>query len=328
LSVVLARGVGNSLTMTAEAENLEDRDALLVHADRLCARGDPRGELIMVQDTLERAPTPDLHRRQAELLSDPRLGLPGDLGGRVRATWRRGFFDVVIIDLESEPDPRGADVIRAVLRHPSARLLGELTVGFRGRGARYREVVEALEASRAPALRHLALGTRGAHLGRAELGEVMPLLRLFPRLESLALRGRSVRGAASSSLRALTLELERWDRAAAGMAASPGLEALTFNAPFLPWGRWLLTHRPGITRLGWRGPAVDHSCIAALVRSELAAGLAELDLSGSAITDADLELFYDSRSTLSALEAVDVRDTRLTARGLARLRGLVERVVE
>ena len=63
----------------------DDDAPRLVYADWLSERGDPWGELITVQITRTRAPTPELEARERELLS----AVPG-LG-----QYRRGFVEIV-----------------------------------------------------------------------------------------------------------------------------------------------------------------------------------------------------------------------------------------
>lgn len=120
-----------------------DRERLLVHADWLQARGDPRGELIAVQDAAAHTPDDrvfvDARARARTLLRDhPQLLPPaaGDAGSEPRSvwlTWDRGFVRRLEI-LVDEPSPgRGrdfvdgppgwAELLAALLDHPALALV-------------------------------------------------------------------------------------------------------------------------------------------------------------------------------------------------------------
>jgi hypothetical protein len=102
-----------------------DAEALLVLADQLTQRGDPRGELIVVQHQL-RVFRDDaaLLARQRELLDTQRDALLGPLADDA-VRWQRGYWDRVDLDLRADPT---AETLRAVLAHPSATHLRELHV--------------------------------------------------------------------------------------------------------------------------------------------------------------------------------------------------------
>lgn len=71
----------------------------LVHADALQQAGDPRGELIVLEIELERAPTPALRQRRAELLGQYAARMWPELP-RHRLRTRRGYVDGVIATAE------------------------------------------------------------------------------------------------------------------------------------------------------------------------------------------------------------------------------------
>lgn len=91
-----------------------------VLADALIAAGDPRGELIVVQQKLASAPDDsDLLERQRQMFASNRLRLLGPLE-ESHATWRLGYWKTL------ELPGRVAD-LRAIVEHPSARYLEAIT---------------------------------------------------------------------------------------------------------------------------------------------------------------------------------------------------------
>ncbi|MEO8705466.1 MAG: TIGR02996 domain-containing protein [Kofleriaceae bacterium] len=76
---------------------VESEDERLVHADWLQQRGDPRGELIVVQCALEKSREPKLVAREAELLRDVARWQGAWHGHIERWTMRRGYLDAVAI---------------------------------------------------------------------------------------------------------------------------------------------------------------------------------------------------------------------------------------
>jgi uncharacterized protein (TIGR02996 family) len=140
-------------------ERPDDRDRLLVYADWLESRGDPRGELIAVQDAEQhcasveeferaRARAIELVEEHGELLPD--LGtLPGPRQS-AWAVWRGGFIRRLEI-LVDRPAPRpGAglrgwsELIASMLAHPSTALLEELLIRVDLRGEPLDETAAAL----------------------------------------------------------------------------------------------------------------------------------------------------------------------------------------
>jgi uncharacterized protein (TIGR02996 family) len=98
----------------------EDRELRLVYADLLQRRQEPRGELIVVQDGLERAPDDDrLRRRERELLATIAKACP-DWAGSWPPPFVHGFAaSLEILDVATLL-PHAADVL---LEHPFATLV-------------------------------------------------------------------------------------------------------------------------------------------------------------------------------------------------------------
>ncbi|MFO7565081.1 MAG: TIGR02996 domain-containing protein [Enhygromyxa sp.] len=128
----------------------DDRELLLVYADWLASRGDPRGELIAVQDAEQhcasveefermRARAVELVEAHAELRPELELLGPGPRRN-LWALWRGGFIrrlDVLVDRPVPRPDAGlsgWAELIAKMLAHPSMALLEELLIRVDLRG--------------------------------------------------------------------------------------------------------------------------------------------------------------------------------------------------
>jgi len=138
----------------------DDRDLLLVYADWLETRGDPRGELIAVQEAEQRGESVEAFERararsieliieDAELRPDLGMLEPGPRRN-VWAVWSGGFIRRLEL-LIDRPTPRpGAglrgwsELIASMLAHPSMGLLEELLIRVDLRGEPLDETAAAL----------------------------------------------------------------------------------------------------------------------------------------------------------------------------------------
>jgi uncharacterized protein (TIGR02996 family) len=161
----------------------DDRELLLVYADWLAGQGDPRGELIAVQDAEQRCETVgEFERARAraiELIEAhaqlcPRL--PGAFGDRriAWATWRGGFIRRLEL-LIDRPAPRPGTGLRGwsellthALEHPSLALIDELLIRVDLRG----EPLDEAEAA-------LAIVEGGVSRWRLDPGPTPPRLALW-----------------------------------------------------------------------------------------------------------------------------------------------------
>jgi uncharacterized protein (TIGR02996 family) len=123
----------------------DDREQLLVYADWLESQGDPRGELIAVQDAEQHctsaAEFEAARARAIELIEGHDTLLPDTSGldqasARSWAVWRGGFIrrlEIFVFDHKPMPDvPRSRwdRFIVTLLEHPSFALLDELLIRF------------------------------------------------------------------------------------------------------------------------------------------------------------------------------------------------------
>jgi tetratricopeptide (TPR) repeat protein len=123
------------LAVAGLAESREIEDKLLgepeghaVLADELTRRGDPRGELIIVQQKLESSPDDAaLLEREKQIIAENSFRLLGPLDPD-KAKWRRGYVIRASHDiLSGDADECLAD-IGLIASHPSLRFLEELTI--------------------------------------------------------------------------------------------------------------------------------------------------------------------------------------------------------
>jgi uncharacterized protein (TIGR02996 family) len=117
----------------------DDRELLLVYGDWLESQGDPRGELIAVQDAEQHCASLEefeaARARALELIEHAEL-LPDTSGlGKVWASWQGGFIrrlELLLDEVPAEGKPRWDRLIVSLLEHPSLALLNELLIRFDG----------------------------------------------------------------------------------------------------------------------------------------------------------------------------------------------------
>ena len=173
----------------------------LVYADWLQARGDPRGELIVVQHAIAEAGAkvpPALRKREAEILVRHQDVLLGDLVYEREDSileWRFGFLRAATLHPSTEVQSLST-IVGDLLAHPSSRFLEELTLGLPHAGRRdfrYGDVAEVMarHRDRLDGLRAFAVGavTDPSESGYVDrLDDLEMLWPLVPRVRRLAVR--------------------------------------------------------------------------------------------------------------------------------------------
>lgn len=194
-------------------ERPDDGEAREVYADWLESVGDPRGERIRLERSLEAAGGADLavlEARARELDAEHRWSWLGPelreivrstkpkkreaLDGMLRIGWRGGFMDSIrVVGDWNWKGPAVAEILAAATASPSARFLRELRIGALV-DEPFGPVVEA--ALRHGPLEHLRALVVGdftypdeLEISWAELGDVSALFEGAPRLEDLWLKG-------------------------------------------------------------------------------------------------------------------------------------------
>jgi hypothetical protein len=310
---------------------LDDLDALLVYADALQERGDPRGALIALQQP-EAGDGPHSHAMEAdELLRRERRAL---LGARLAAIttdghrstcrslawrWSLGFIAAAVLEQHKRSLFGSASMLRLLLESPASALLDHLTVrGLRGDES-YAPLLAQLAARRLPSLRELLIGAARPRRGLPLLGPLDPLVHALPSLTTLGLIGRGAqleRPLTHPTLRVLTLRvpmLAPGIGATLGASRLPSLVALDLRWPRLALDaaglRWLPvgeTRRLRELRLGAR---LDGEALAALLDHKAFESLAYLDLTPAYLTPDCWRALEQRASRLAALEQLGLPPT-------------------
>lgn len=200
--------------------NRDDPAPWLVYADALQAAGDPRGELIVVQEARARAPKDKaLVKAEDKLLDAHYRAFVGDalldcLEERtVEVTWKNGFFDTASVrepfDGGWEDEPADPPTTLTVFDSPSARFLDALTIESRHAPAFQELTARIADAPQRPPLRSFTLKSKGA--SRPGTVDAERLLAAFPELRTLSLDAIVERLAPTPKLRELTLQVATTD---------------------------------------------------------------------------------------------------------------------
>jgi uncharacterized protein (TIGR02996 family) len=326
---------GNPELEQAIAADPRSDGGYLVYADWLQARGDPRGELAVLQHSLAQEPGQrKVEKSIAALLKDkgayfvpPRMaemlrkrrGKGKHEAGYCELEWRCGFIHRARVGRNSPKPPYTLrELTTMLLRHPSARLLCELTVGALGTkdlAHDYQQVVQAIADTELPSLRRLelcALDPEQCEIDAVVLGAVGGLSRALPNLEQLSLRAGdklTLYGLRFPKLGALELEAAEMDTPMRALAQAlsdlPGLERLTLRfarrAGRAAAAKALfqaLCAAP-LTELGLVESENTGELMAALLETELPAQLRRLDLTGGTLTDNQIKRLLEAGQGLS-----------------------------
>ncbi|MEO8699991.1 MAG: hypothetical protein ABI867_08100 [Kofleriaceae bacterium] len=162
-----------------------DRDTLAVYADFLVERGDPRGELIVLDLELEGRSSPELVARRASLLS-AWLGM--HMSSNPHTSWigdsfRFGFVEDLVID---GMDPTAAERLATTLASPLAPYLKRVTIRAGNPG----HVAEVLrELSRSEHRWLTALSVAEWNVNVIDEATIAGFVAATPRLELLEVQG-------------------------------------------------------------------------------------------------------------------------------------------
>jgi len=258
--------------VTDDELDLDDRDALLVYADVLQQRGDPRGELIVLQDR----GSADAER--AHLAAHPEL--LADIATLGRFTSRLGFI------VAAELIGCTRDEVARVLAHPSCRFLRDLSIA-----AGHDAMKRALVAIAHPHVRSVVIEQDVV----GEDDESWEVLSGFIGDHAMLVFDADHLHAAASAMFERLPRLERvtvtgWELFSS--IASPTLRELVVADGSPTCRRGTRIHLPALERLAWHyrtdntGTRVDvdpDDDLAWLWRAELPA-LRHLDLSGARVT--------------------------------------------
>lgn len=196
---------------TAILADRDDAELYLVYADELQRAGDPRGELVVMQNQIQS--TDDRQERHAlqrtcdkwitthDLLGPLKEFSSNSRGRYADITWRYGFIRCLEIgwgtEVNATPSAARAE-LEAILNHPSSPFITMLVLGpAPGSGNRMdlQCLVDAITATRRPrALRTLHVGrTTGWGWSTTQTGAIGEASVALQRLQKLVLEASRVR---------------------------------------------------------------------------------------------------------------------------------------
>lgn len=334
----------DSALATAILSDPDDPAGYLVLADWLQTRGDPRGELIVLQHR-DSDEAKELLARHAETFLGRFATTKPDT---FELEWKLGFIRSATIGWElfggeDDDDPSHAQ-LAAFLALPSAQFLQQLSLGPTPHEDELMldELAGPIEDAAPPCLRELFLGST-SDWDISGTSTRMPRSSSLPRLQTLRLRGGSVSLDESidlPQLRSFTVEsgsLRTESLHAIGAARWPELESLeiwfgdpnygakggvTDLAPILD-GRGLGKLR----HLGLRNCAFADELVEALVASRVLGQLQTLNLSMGNLSDRGVAAMLREAGRFAHLEKLDLDDNALTTAQWPAARALAKTVV-
>lgn len=267
---------GNPELEAALERNPDDDHCYQVFADWLQTQGDPRGELMAVQQQMRGQSNPtrflELKKVEAALLHEHGLRLLGTLAANLhlaRITWRTGFIRSAIVN-----DREGFEhALELLLQSPSARFLQELTLLNEERHA-FGPALGYLAQHPVPTLRVLSAGGNRALPSESRIEGLAEFLAVHPALRRLSLEGEGVRF--TGPLAELTrLELRVPDSAACAATLSP----------------WTWPRLQRLALVGTREPLPTSDALLPILRGRSMPALEDLRLDGLApgVADAVVE---------------------------------------
>lgn len=339
----------NPALEAAIARDPDDLDAYAVYGDWLAEHGDPRGELIATQLAAASGDA-EMKRAALRVFAKYRETFVGKLGSMIAAdafTWRAGFieravlsFDRLLIEGGARVASSLAEVVAALLAHPSGRFLRELVIKANDRNAwnqwtgSQKDVVAAL-ATRRLDLRRLQLGD--VAYGAANIGKIDALWPVLGDTVELVVQGDvsfgDVDAPALQSLRLWPLPMRKKLARELLEAKWPSLRSLELHLGNSA------THvtREVITLLFRQDLALAHLGILAcsqgdtlldvLSRAPLLKRLETLSLRQARISERGLRPLLVHADRFAHLAQIDLTDIAISAKVLVRLRAVLPNVV-
>lgn len=343
------------LNEALEAAILRDPDdfaAYAVYGDWLAEQGDPRGELVTTQLAAEQTNDPEMQRAALRVFAKHRDYFVGELGSMIATdafTWRAGFIhravlshDRLLIEDGARVASSLAEVVGKLLAHPSARFLMDVVIRTNDRDVWNRtigsqkEIVDRIAAARPLVLRRLQLGDLS--YGIANIGRLHHVWPALAPLHELVIEGEVTLGAlVLPELRSFSLSPMPFRKKLARElveAHTPKLHTLRIDLSNMHDHvvRDLVTliHRDDMPALAHLAlPAYRHAeqLLDELARAPLLARLQTLDLRRGQITDRGLRPMLANVAAFRHLARIDLSETAITPKTLARLRHLLPNVI-
>jgi len=351
----------------------DDVESHLVLGDWLQGQGHPRGELIALMHRLEQDPGRELLEELRALLAGHRRALLGELldgvsdealagalrlesgrvrldlaDGSLRTGWRLGFLRQARVAEAPRSESGGLEQLEALIAHPSARLLEDLTLGLISLDdPDYDGALEILAAAGPrPALRRLFIGDfvypDEMEMSWTSIGDLSPLYPLYPELRELTLQAGdfTLGEIALPKLRSFELRtggLRRECIESACRASWPRLERLVLWLGDAGYGAegtindlepiLAAEGLPQLRELGLMNCELTDEICERLPGAAVAGLIERLDLSMGTMSDAGARALAAGREAFGRLERLDVSMNYLTDAGVQALRGLCPSVI-
>jgi uncharacterized protein (TIGR02996 family) len=322
-------GVADPREQALEAEILADPDnpaAYGVLGDWLEQHGDPRGPLIALQIAKLDAQAKKHLAAHGDYLLGPLAQLATD-----DLSWQFGFIRKVHLHADRHAPLDGW--LARVLDHPSARFLGELSLGG---NARATEAIAVLAERAPPTLRALRLWS----MWQQELG---PLWAAMPELRRLSLAGQAlalgalelpelerleVTDSELSNANARVIARARWPNLAQ-LKLDFGTGYLTGDASIDDIFALIARPRaelPKLSRLALVHTRYIRELVRELPASPIAAQLELLDLSSNQMADIHAIELAQHKDKFPKLQQLDVSANRLSSAGIDALGALAPKI--
>ncbi|MFT3710963.1 MAG: WGR domain-containing protein [Archangium sp.] len=339
---------GNPQLEAAILKDLDNSAPYLVYADWLQGKGDPLGELIVMQSNKSASAKAHL-KKHAETFLGPLANFPSDKHGKgYEIEWQFGFMKELTIRWEtfgydSEDDPNGD--LSAILELPTAKFLQKLTLGpCAGEDEHtFEGCIEAIAEKKPSTLRELYLGNVGDwDISSTFTGDFSDIAPVLPNLERLTLRSGNItigKNVSLPNLKELTIET-------GGFAKSDLKELIAIKAPNLEklhiWfgddnyggdcdlksAQSIIdgTAFPKVTDLGIMNCAFVGDAAAALAKGKFLAKLKRLDLSMGCLADKDIDVMVAAKAAFAHLDYLNLDDNALTDASKPKVKGLAKEV--
>ncbi len=346
-------GKPNPALEKAILANPDDADAYLVLADWLQGQGDPRGELIALQQAGKKKEATALLKKHPELV--PTITPKPE---KYTIEWAHGFLTKAHVgwamytnemmgedEDEDEPDDWGdacKKALLAFLQHPSTRFLQSLRLGCipSDEDLYMNPYAAAIEKAAPPCLRVLMIDdTQDWDL--SSTNAKAPAGRALPQLQELVISAGHIdlgklEFPELRTLKVISGSLRAGDLKAISNAKLPKLEHLEIWCGDPNYGasgsvKDLATlfagiNVPKLTHLGLMNCPFADEGVKALGKSKLLPRLKVLDLTRGNLSDRGIDEMVAHKDAFKHLDLIDVDDNALTEASKPRLKGLAKKV--
>lgn len=349
------KAVGSAQNPDLEApllENPNDKEAALVYADWLQGEGDPRGELITLQAEGKTKEADALIKKHKEhLLGDlVQWTEEGDYGKNLELTWNLGFIKGARVrKCDYDDDTDVDEVIGALMKHPSAKFIQELTIGmvdFEGENYYGSTIAKLAEAGPRPTMRKIYIGDfefpDETEISWTGVSGVNALWQNYPNLEEVTLQAGEmeigdIHLPKLKKLSVITGGLDEGSQKQLAKAKLPELEELTvwfgredygFSGGIDAIGGLLEgKNTPKLKHLGLMNAEFTDDIVRALPGSGILKQLESLDLSMGTLRGAGLQAMLDNKDAFKHLRKLDLSANFLSDEECAQAKELAQEVM-